>query len=75
VTGHALAQDINEFLAAGADLILLKPLQPHQLNALLIYIQVHGYASCLHNYTLAWQDEMLVRVPVEETHNTSAEDR
>lgn len=60
VTGHALTEDVNEFLAAGADLVLLKPLQPHQLNALLMYIHNNGFEST-EKYSLVWKDDRLIR--------------
>lgn len=45
VTGNALDDDVAAFLAAGADLVLAKPLRLHQLDALLSYCGSHGFVS------------------------------
>lgn len=42
LTGNALDDDINEFLNAGADLVLPKPLRPEVLKSLLHYISQNG---------------------------------
>ena len=45
VTGNALDDDVQAFLAAGADLVLAKPMRSAHLDALLAHIAVHGCGS------------------------------
>ena len=45
VTGNALDDDVAAFLAAGADMVLAKPLRLHQLDALLSHCASHGFLS------------------------------
>jgi CheY-like chemotaxis protein len=42
VTGTAMEEDINEFLAAGVDIVLLKPCKLSLLEVLLNFIELHG---------------------------------
>ena len=46
-TGNAMEEDIDEFLAAGADLVLPKPLKMAHLDSLLLYCHAHGSQSTL----------------------------
>ena len=45
VTGNALDDDVAAFLGAGADMVLAKPLLPHQLDALLAFTSEYGFKS------------------------------
>jgi len=45
VTGNALDEDVVEFYKSGADLVLFKPLQITQLEALLDFVSAHGTKS------------------------------
>jgi hypothetical protein len=45
VTGNVLPDDVNLFYAAGADLVLPKPLQKMQLDAVLEFIREKGFDS------------------------------
>ena len=45
VTGNALDDDVQAFLAAGADLVLAKPMRSAHLDALLALMAVHGCGS------------------------------
>ena len=49
VTGSALDTDIQEFEAAGADMVFAKPVNMESLNQLLEYCSEEGYQS---NYSL-----------------------
>jgi CheY-like chemotaxis protein len=45
VTGNVMADDVAAYLAAGADKVLLKPLQRADLDELLRYAHLHGTRS------------------------------
>jgi DNA-binding response OmpR family regulator len=45
VTGNVLDDDVNEYLEAGADLVIGKPLRMELLNKLLVHIQMNGSDS------------------------------
>jgi len=45
ITGHVLDDDIHEYLIAGADVVLKKPLNFRLLKLLLQHIQHHGVLS------------------------------
>lgn len=45
VTGNVLEDDVNEFLTAGADLVLFKPLKMAQLTILLTILEENGTIS------------------------------
>lgn len=45
VTGNVLEDDVTEFIAAGADIILGKPLRMHTLMKLVQFVQSNGSAS------------------------------
>ena len=45
VTGNALDDDVQAFLAAGADLVIAKPMRSAHLEALLAHIAAHGCGS------------------------------
>lgn len=45
VTGNVLESDIQEFLSAGADLVLAKPLKTSTMNALFEFIEKFGTVS------------------------------
>ena len=45
VTGNALDDDVEAFLAAGADLVIAKPMRSAHLEALMAHIAVHGCGS------------------------------
>ena len=42
VTGNVLDDDVVEYISAGADLILSKPMKISSLRALLHHVQQHG---------------------------------
>mmetsp|Transcript_18243 Transcript_18243/g.25041 ORF Transcript_18243/g.25041 Transcript_18243/m.25041 type:complete len:119 (+) Transcript_18243:241-597(+) len=44
VTGYSLEEDVTEYLMAGADLILSKPMRMVVLD-MLTHVKVHGYLS------------------------------
>lgn len=46
-TGNAMEEDVEEFLAAGVDIVLPKPLKMAHLDSLLQYCSVHGSRSAL----------------------------
>eukprot|EP00597_Dinobryon_sp_UTEXLB2267_P008067 CAMPEP_0170084854 /NCGR_PEP_ID=MMETSP0019_2-20121128/19914_1 /TAXON_ID=98059 /ORGANISM="Dinobryon sp., Strain UTEXLB2267" /LENGTH=692 /DNA_ID=CAMNT_0010301085 /DNA_START=328 /DNA_END=2406 /DNA_ORIENTATION=- len=45
VTGYVLEEDVNEYLAAGADLVLSKPLRANVMNKLLQFVRENGCLS------------------------------
>jgi DNA-binding response OmpR family regulator len=45
VTGNVLDDDVKEYLEAGADLVIGKPLRMELLNKLLMHIQSHDCIS------------------------------
>mmetsp|Transcript_3772 Transcript_3772/g.5313 ORF Transcript_3772/g.5313 Transcript_3772/m.5313 type:complete len:124 (+) Transcript_3772:1908-2279(+) len=45
VTGYSLEEDVTEYLMAGADLILSKPMRMDVLDMLLAHVKGHGYLS------------------------------
>eukprot|EP00597_Dinobryon_sp_UTEXLB2267_P007451 CAMPEP_0170083156 /NCGR_PEP_ID=MMETSP0019_2-20121128/18559_1 /TAXON_ID=98059 /ORGANISM="Dinobryon sp., Strain UTEXLB2267" /LENGTH=484 /DNA_ID=CAMNT_0010298375 /DNA_START=719 /DNA_END=2170 /DNA_ORIENTATION=- len=45
VTGNVLEDDVNEFLTAGADLVMFKPLKMAQLSTLLTFMNENGSIS------------------------------
>jgi len=64
VTGNVLEDDVGEFLAAGADLVMFKPLKMAQLSTLLTFMDENGSTSMWPfkvlkqvSNTLEWVDE------------------
>mmetsp|Transcript_2069 Transcript_2069/g.2825 ORF Transcript_2069/g.2825 Transcript_2069/m.2825 type:complete len:110 (+) Transcript_2069:694-1023(+) len=45
LTGYVLQEDVTEYLMAGADLILSKPLRMDVLDMLLTHVRANGYLS------------------------------
>ena len=45
VTGNVLDDDVVEFLSAGADMVMGKPMKVSSLTALLQHVQQHGPLS------------------------------
>lgn len=45
VTGNSLEEELDEFLSAGADLVIVKPLKNQALQQLLGFIQSNGFDS------------------------------
>eukprot|EP00597_Dinobryon_sp_UTEXLB2267_P005112 CAMPEP_0170071904 /NCGR_PEP_ID=MMETSP0019_2-20121128/9688_1 /TAXON_ID=98059 /ORGANISM="Dinobryon sp., Strain UTEXLB2267" /LENGTH=457 /DNA_ID=CAMNT_0010280633 /DNA_START=879 /DNA_END=2252 /DNA_ORIENTATION=+ len=45
VTGNVLEDDVNEFLVAGANLVMFKPLKMAQLSTLLTFVDENGWIS------------------------------
>ena len=74
VTGNALGDDVTAFLAAGADMVLAKPLRPAQLRHLLAYITGHGKRSNP-GFKLAIGAEGVIRTPVEPNRLSQHKDR
>ena len=50
-TGNAMDEDVAEFLAAGVDIVLPKPLKMAHLDCLLRYCSEHGTTTLLQNFT------------------------
>jgi CheY-like chemotaxis protein len=51
VTGNSLEDELDEFIAAGADLVIVKPLKNQSLEMLLGFVQAHGFDSA-HGYRI-----------------------
>ena len=47
ILGNALDEDVNEFIEAGVDLVLTKPLKLNQLGNLIQFILVYGNGNHL----------------------------
>jgi CheY-like chemotaxis protein len=47
VTGNVLDDDVKEYLEAGADMVIGKPLRMELLDKLLLHIEING---CHSNY-------------------------
>jgi hypothetical protein len=45
VTGNALDTDVNDYLSAGADMVMGKPVKTGMLKMLLRYVKEHGPLS------------------------------
>jgi CheY-like chemotaxis protein len=45
VTGNSLEEELDEFITAGADLVIVKPLKNQSIEMLLGFIQVNGFES------------------------------
>ena len=45
VTGNVLEDDVQEFMAAGADIVLGKPMSLATLQALVRFVEAEGYTS------------------------------
>jgi len=64
VTGNVLEDDVSEFLAAGADLVMFKPLKMAQLSTLLTFVDENSSISMgpfkvlkLVSNTLEWVED------------------
>mmetsp|Transcript_18943 Transcript_18943/g.26114 ORF Transcript_18943/g.26114 Transcript_18943/m.26114 type:complete len:149 (+) Transcript_18943:280-726(+) len=64
VTGNVLEDDVGEFLAAGADLVMFKPLKMAQLSTLLTFVDENSSISMgpfkvlkLVSNTLEWVED------------------
>ena len=64
ITGNALSDDVTAFLAAGADMVLAKPMRPAYLQHLLAYISSHGKRSNP-GFKLSMGAEGVIRRPVD----------
>ena len=51
VTGNVLEDDVREFMAMGADIVLGKPMRLGTLEALVRFVEAEGYTS-RHGLTL-----------------------
>ena len=45
VTGNSLEEELDEFITAGADLVIVKPLKNQSLEMLLGFLQTNGFDS------------------------------
>ena len=45
LTGNVMDDDISEFMRAGADAVLAKPLRSQQLGQILSYVEDNGYKT------------------------------
>lgn len=45
VTGNVLDDDVMEYLAAGADMVLGKPVKMNMLKMLISHVEMHGNQS------------------------------
>ena len=60
VTGNVLDDDIKEYLQAGADMVIGKPLRMDLLDKLLMHIQSHDCTSMYSiGYKLMETDQMI----------------
>ena len=65
VTGYVLEEDVTEYLMAGADLIISKPMRMDLLDMLLAHLHKNGFLSKpgmtlvadIHSNTLMWISE------------------
>jgi CheY-like chemotaxis protein len=71
VTGSALDTDIQEFEAAGADMVFAKPVNMESLNQLLEYCSEEGYQS---NYSLVSPGEISPVEGIEQDEVSSKKD-
>jgi len=55
VTGNALEEDVADFIAAGADSVILKPVSVHQINHILEYAETSGNAH-VPNHEIVFAD-------------------
>ena len=73
LTGNSLDDDIKQFLEAGVDIVLSKPLRPQQLDKILAYVNANGYESDP-NYKLALTDEKMERYYVNDSERWQLEE-
>ena len=60
VTGNVLDDDVKEYLQAGADMIIGKPLQMNLLDKLLVHIQKNGcHSKFYEGYKLVESNEII----------------
>lgn len=45
MTGNSLEEELDEFITAGADLVIVKPLKNQTIEMLLGFIQANGFDS------------------------------
>lgn len=45
VTGNVLDDDVEEYLLAGADIVLSKPMKMHAIDLILNHVAERGYKS------------------------------
>lgn len=62
VTGNSLEEELDEFITAGADLVIVKPLKNQSLEMLLGFIQVNGFDSS-HGYRIDQVGQQYTWVP------------
>lgn len=63
VTGNSLEEELQEFLAAGANLVFTKPLVSDTLDSLLQFFHVHG-CTIKADYKLLYEGKSIRKVPV-----------
>jgi CheY-like chemotaxis protein len=62
VTGNSLEDELDEFIAAGADLVIVKPLKNQSIEMLLGFIQTNGFDSA-HGYRIHQVGKEFIWVP------------
>ena len=65
ITGNALDEEVAQFIHAGADLVLMKPLLMETMQALLHYCVLHG-TTTTPGMKLQLRDTSLHLVPEPE---------
>lgn len=45
VTGNSMEDELNDFMLAGADMVITKPMKPHVLDSLLTFTSTYGCRS------------------------------
>lgn len=71
VTGNVLNDDLELFAAAGANLVLLKPLKMQSLDALLVYFQENGLTCDLtERMRMNVMTQSIELVPYSSNNNT-----
>jgi len=56
LTGNAMKDDVDAFIDAGADSVILKPVTVHQINQLIEYISKYGNEHRENNTILFYDD-------------------
>ena len=64
-TGNVMEEDTEEYLEAGADMILAKPMRINQLDLLIVHINSHGSLS-IPNMKLKEVNNKLTWIPFDK---------
>jgi DNA-binding response OmpR family regulator len=66
VSGNSMAEEVVEFLDAGADLMLIKPVRSEAIQLVVDYVRQHGTGQMLRGWKLRLMGKSLSLMRTED---------